>query len=176
MPLPVREKPAVNGTTTAVIYGLTDPRDGSLRYIGKTIGRLKDRLSGHLCDVRPYHPERKRLWLDELRALGLCPEIFEIEPCPRTSALEQEAFWIGYFRFCGAALVNERPYGVTGCKRNLDTTNQRRWSRYAGVNRRREKAGLPRMDYRLFEKMWERDEDICTCSIKTLDAYCTNAI
>jgi len=53
------------------IYGLYDPRNGNLRYIGKTLN-LKTRLYLHLREIRNTH---KNQWLKNLKDLGLSPEM-----------------------------------------------------------------------------------------------------
>jgi len=59
-----------------LIYGLIDPRDGGLRYIGKTHKRKEWRLNEHIeCatdgDKRPIYS-----WINELLAVEIKPEIF----------------------------------------------------------------------------------------------------
>lgn len=57
------------------IYGLKDPRDGKVYYIGKS-DNPRARLACHLCDgTNP----KKVTWLDGLFALGLRPELVILE-------------------------------------------------------------------------------------------------
>jgi len=99
-----------------VIYGLVDPRDQQLRYVGKTIVSLSARFDAHLNTAR-YKKRKTRTvnWLRGLLAIGLKPEIFEIE---RVSSgwIETEQFWIAYFRFIGCRLTNHTDggEGLTG--------------------------------------------------------------
>jgi hypothetical protein len=58
-----------------VVYGLVDPRDGSIRYVGRT-GNLEGRLASHTSEGRravphPHENPRKCEWLRELRRAGL---------------------------------------------------------------------------------------------------------
>ena len=86
------------------VYGLCDPRNGHLRYIGVTKLPLQKRLLHHLYD-RSFSKARVQ-WFEELASLGLKPEIFEIETVPATEEETTEKFWIAYFRGIGADLLN----------------------------------------------------------------------
>lgn len=89
-----------------IIYGLVDPRNQQIRYVGKTSGRLHSRRLAHISDVRrgrTYIPRHR--WLAELLSSGLEPEIFEIEVVI-DNWQEAEQFWISYYRFIGADLLN----------------------------------------------------------------------
>jgi len=89
-----------------VIYGLLDPRNGYLRYVGKTATTLHKRRLSHLSDVRRgrvYIPRHK--WISELLAAGLEPEGVEIESDP-ADWREAEQHWIGFFRAAGCDLLN----------------------------------------------------------------------
>jgi len=59
-----------------LIYGLIDPRNSCLRYVGKTHKRREIRLAEHVEDAaeggsRPVHE-----WIRDLLASGCKPEIF----------------------------------------------------------------------------------------------------
>ncbi|AMX93637.1 MULTISPECIES: NUMOD3 domain-containing DNA-binding protein [Mesorhizobium] len=89
------------------IYGLIDPRDGQLRYVGKTKNSLKSRLLAHVSDVRrgrTYIPRHK--WLCDLLLAGEFPEIVELDRVASDAWQEAEQFWIGYLRFVGLPLLN----------------------------------------------------------------------
>lgn len=90
------------------IYGLADPRDGQLRYVGKTVGPLARRLGRHL-NASSRRKNRKDRWIANLIAKDLRPEIFEIEVAD--DWVEAERFWIAYFRAIGADLVNHTSGG-----------------------------------------------------------------
>lgn len=65
-------RPEVEGY---VVYALTDPRDGSIRYVGRT-SNLAGRLASHESEGRrvvehPSENPRKCEWLRELRREGL---------------------------------------------------------------------------------------------------------
>lgn len=59
-------------STTGSIYTLTDPRDGTIRYVGKTTKQLSERLAGHLAS--PTNPAM-RLWINTLAAQRMVPFI-----------------------------------------------------------------------------------------------------
>lgn len=85
------------------IYGLADPRTGHLRYVGKTVRSLKERLAGHTeVRHRKFHNAR---WVNSLWNKGLRPEIFLIEEVSGTGS-DEERFYIAYFRSVGCDLTN----------------------------------------------------------------------
>lgn len=87
-----------------VVYGLIDPRNGQIRYVGKsTSGSRRPFQHG-----QPYSlklPGHKTNWLRQLAAEGLRPEVVILDDSP-TSLDAAEQFWIAYFRFVGADLTN----------------------------------------------------------------------
>lgn len=60
-----------------IIYALVDPRDDSIRYIGKT-NSLKSRLSQHLKDKSNLN---KYNWVQELKSLSLIPLMTTLYVC-----------------------------------------------------------------------------------------------
>lgn len=88
-----------------IIYGLADPRDGQLRYVGKTVRDLEWRLRGHLNGARKKR-NRKDHWINRLILKDLRPDIFVIEVVRDGDWVEAERFWIAYFRAIGANLLN----------------------------------------------------------------------
>lgn len=92
---------------TGTIYGLTDPRDGRLRYIGQTKQTLKQRLGGHLGGNRSS--PRVRAWVAELRAAGLRPQIAPIrEGVPADGLNAAETDEITRILVAGGTLLNEQ--------------------------------------------------------------------
>lgn len=76
------------------IYGLYDPRDDKLRYIGKTI-HPKARLWDHITDAKSRAiANGKAEWIRELLKLGLYPELRILEECTRENWIEREVQWI----------------------------------------------------------------------------------
>lgn len=87
----------------SLIYGLFDPRDGLLRYIGQTVSSLKERLRGHCKDKRFNH---RTCWITCLKRLGLKPIIKPMVECPIEQACDEEAAMIASVRSTGALLLN----------------------------------------------------------------------
>ena len=85
------------------IYVLIDPRDGRVRYVGKTANPVK-RLPGHLAEARGER-HRRACWLRALLALGLEPTLEVIEEVAGNGN-ERERFWIALYRSEGHDLVN----------------------------------------------------------------------
>jgi hypothetical protein len=89
-----------------IIYGLVDPRNQELRYVGKTIQPLENRLRLHIGDARKIKRRHVCSWIKQLMANGLEPEIFEIDRAGDDWS-EREQFWIAYFRYIGSRLTNQ---------------------------------------------------------------------
>ncbi len=89
----------------ATIYGLIDPIDHQLRYVGKTVAKLKSRHHGHIKDLSN---SKKAIWIRCLLEVGLKPEIIEIEVVDIEEWREVEQFWIQYFKAIGCKLTNSR--------------------------------------------------------------------
>jgi len=88
-----------------LIYGLIDPRDGQLRYVGKSCEGLK-RPRAHARRLK-WDRGYCRNWVKSLADLGLRPSIEVLETCDSPEALiEAEQFHIAYFRMVGCNLTN----------------------------------------------------------------------
>ena len=84
------------------IYMLNDPRDGRVRYVGKS-NAPKRRLLEHLNKPGTVGIG---LWISELNAEGLRPILEVIEWCALSEWESRECFWISKFRGDGGALFN----------------------------------------------------------------------
>jgi len=87
------------------IYCLSDPRDGRVRYIGKSINPA-NRLTQHRCARRRGYVNN---WLKSLRLEGIEPVmdiIEEIESENDSDWVRAERFWIVTLRFLGCNLTN----------------------------------------------------------------------
>lgn len=105
---------------TVYIYGLYDPRDGALRYIGKTIG-LKVRFGLHMSETRNTH---KNQWLRQLRELGLKPEMRVLETIENSNDLDwqdRERWWIASSREAGLPITNLDSGGRNGMRKSPET-------------------------------------------------------
>lgn len=90
-----------------IIYALLDPRDGAVRYVGKTHRTAQRRLRRHLAPCYLAEPTHKARWLRVLVRLGLEPSIVVLETCDDPDALcIRERFWIAHYRAAGARLTN----------------------------------------------------------------------
>lgn len=65
-----------------LIYGLIDPRDSSLRYVGKTHKRRERRLAEHVARAVEGRSEPVYHWIRSLLGDDLEPEIFVLERVP----------------------------------------------------------------------------------------------
>lgn len=136
-----------------IIYGLIDPRTNQLRYIGKTVSSLKKRLQQHVNDARRGRVSIRRFhWINSLSHAGIMPEIFELETTT-DDWQGAEQFWIGYFRFIGAALVNATA-GGDGLQNFTHSSETRRKQsdaaklRYADPAERKRSGDAVRAAYR----------------------------
>jgi hypothetical protein len=97
-------------TETGTVYGLVDPRDGKVKYIGQTKQRPAVRIRGK------YAP-RVLAWLAELRTADLAPRIIVVrEDVPADDLLVAEAEEITRIIAAGGTLLNEQ---VTALGRKL---------------------------------------------------------
>jgi hypothetical protein len=92
-----------------VIYALVDPRDDSIRYVGKTEKRIAQRLEEH---IRFPVNRGTGAWIAELRAAGMFPRIEPITCCGEQWWEGKEAYWIRWLRIRGVRLLNRDPGGV----------------------------------------------------------------
>lgn len=65
-----------------LIYGLMDPRDRCLCYVGKTHKRRELRLAEHIERALDGSTAPVHQWIRELTVLGLSPEVFVLERVP----------------------------------------------------------------------------------------------
>jgi hypothetical protein len=91
---------------TGSVYALIDPRDGSVRYIGKTTQALLDRLGGHLAT--PTNPAM-RVWINALGSQGLVPRIELVATASATGLDAEEKRQIQRHAENGHRLLNS-PY------------------------------------------------------------------
>lgn len=104
----------------AFIYALTDPRDGQIRYVGKTFN-LESRFRGHL---KEKIGSKKNNWIHGLKTAGLAPsiELLETVECKSDSDwAEVERFWISTLSFYGFRLLNLTSGGDSGFSMSPET-------------------------------------------------------
>lgn len=76
------------------IYGLVDPRDNKVRYVGASVdplARYKQHLSSF--DGSKY----KKGWIAELKKYKLRPQILIIETCSHENSLKRELHYISKY-------------------------------------------------------------------------------
>jgi hypothetical protein len=110
-------------TSEVCIYGLVDPRDNAVRYIGQT-DDVKRRAREH---VRAPHSPAIAAWIAEMAAEGHLPVATVLERCDRASANAAEARWLaehaGRLINAGNAGAGRRPVG-SGCRRATPSRNR----------------------------------------------------
>lgn len=96
------------------IYALVDPRDNTVKYIGKADDPQK-RLVAHIHEAKQIDrwiitvslPPRT-VWIYRLVALNLKPILFVIDKCGLKEWRRREDRWIQWFLIRGAGLLNQR--------------------------------------------------------------------
>lgn len=99
-----------------IIYGLFDPRNGELRYIGKSVSGIH-RAMGHAlpCLLNRDGNTYKANWINQLKRYGLNYNIGIIQEFKNKEYLaDAEIFWIKEFRGRGFNLTNMTD-GGEGC-------------------------------------------------------------
>ncbi len=88
------------------IYGLYDPRDLQLRYIGKA-DNPNNRLSGHIKEAkRQRRNSHLYNWMRVLLGQGLKPILVILEQCDQWDWQNAERFWIALAKRIGTKLTN----------------------------------------------------------------------
>ncbi len=111
-----------------VIYTLSCPLTGEVRYVGKT-NNPKIRFKNH-CEER-WRKNRKSNWIKSLRSRSLKPVMEIIEECPEDSWEDSERFWISYLNFLGCNLTNSNS-GGDGATLISEETRRRLSEAHAG--------------------------------------------
>ena len=87
---------------TTFIYGLRDPRDSQIRYVGKS-NDPRHRLRGHLSRRGGTYA---RNWIGSLLSDGIRPELVILEEVSKKRWKVAEQAWIQYLRRLGCKLTN----------------------------------------------------------------------
>jgi hypothetical protein len=123
-----------------LIYALTDPREGSVRYIGVTSNRGK-RMAAHAAARWCGNPGLKR-WEDELQSLGLAPKMVTLGIASSWNWSSAEKAWIAFVESNGYLLYNIMEGGkVRDPKGRGNELREARWKRYARRKHVRRKSG-----------------------------------
>jgi len=102
------------------VYLLFDPRDGTGKYIGRTVRSIKKRVDAHINLARWDKKSESAVlqWVRELDSLGLRPDHFILEVLrdgdniPAMDAAEKKH--IAHYRANGHRLLNMTPGGMGG--------------------------------------------------------------
>jgi predicted DNA-binding protein YlxM (UPF0122 family) len=86
------------------IYGLFDPRNGELRYVGKT-NNMRARFRGHRYEIKRSNSHKSN-WVKSLKEQNLEPKIEELDNVPDSEWQFWEQWYIAYFRGMGCNLTN----------------------------------------------------------------------
>lgn len=121
-----------------IVYGLTDPRTGEIRYVGETVRAAAVRFSQHKTTASKQTTPPVNAWIRGLLNEGSAPTLIELEAFESVQDMHDgECFWIGYMRSLGANLLNISEGGSTRTGYRHSAETRARWSR----ERRGEKAG-----------------------------------
>ncbi len=88
------------------IYGLVDPIDNQLRYIGKSLNGLKA-ANRHCTPFELNKRSHKNNWIKSVLKQEYRPVLIIIQEFIESDILSQaEIFWIKYFKAMGCQLTN----------------------------------------------------------------------
>ena len=104
-------------TDIAYIYALIDPRDDSIRYIGKTINP-KYRRSGHITECKRSDDNYRLNWIRSLLSKGLKPKFKILKICPLSEFIEYESLYIKIHQ--GPLLTNSDESGQGNINRKRE--------------------------------------------------------
>ena len=113
-------------TRKFIIYGLIDPRDGQLRYVGKSCSGMK-RPTSHWLEKRQLdRKDRCHSWVKNVLVSGHVPEIEIFQECNSKEELpDLEVFWISYFKMICCNLTNMTRGGEGGHGENSEITRRK---------------------------------------------------
>lgn len=116
------------------IYVLKDPRDGAIRYVGKSVDSAR-RYKRHIYEARKgRHDSARMRWLRELLEAGYEPIMEVVETVEGNGWPERERWWMEKFLDDGCDLTNTAPAGggwIPGLKIS-EATRRRRSEALAG--------------------------------------------
>lgn len=91
--------------TNTIIYTLAHPLTGEIRYVGKTVKSLNDRLKSHVWDTKRRNNHRVN-WIKSLLKKNLQPTIESLDECPWIESQQLEQYWISQFKQWNFRLLN----------------------------------------------------------------------
>ena len=81
------------------IYALVDPRNGEVKYVGKTVFPVRERLGRHIREARQGVVSHKCNWIRQLLNQGLKPLVLLLEETEDWQT--REVFWIAHYQSIG---------------------------------------------------------------------------
>lgn len=111
-----------------IIYGLFDPRNGELRYVGKSTSGFR-RIHSHTAASNLKPSTKKNNWIKSLLSQGLAPEGVVLEECGNRESLPiLEKLAIAHYRSQGFDLLNHTDGGEGTCGRVMPEDGRKRIS------------------------------------------------
>ncbi len=98
-----------NAPNNRFIYGIFDPTNGELKYVGCTVDHLEHRLATHLVPSALNRRNHRSNWLNSVLAKGLNPQmrlLIDYGDISYKELLKLEIYWIKHYRLLGFKLVN----------------------------------------------------------------------
>lgn len=99
-----------NENCKTLIYVLKDPDTDEIRYVGKTVDKLENRLKGHLYRSK-IEENHRAFWIKSLVNNEKEPKIEEIDSCEWNKSQDLEIYYIKYYKELGCKLVNSTDGG-----------------------------------------------------------------
>lgn len=132
------------------IYKLLDPRDQSIKYIGKT-NHIRTRLRKHLTQTGST---RKHKWIKCLKKERLIPIIVVIEICNGNNVDEREKYWIRFYKQKSLTTLCNHTEGGEGGNTFGGRKHQESSKRKIGeANKNNRRPDLARMNREILSKI-----------------------
>lgn len=79
---------------TVFIYGIINPLNNDIVYVGRTITNLTKRYSCHRNKALRSPKSKFHLWLKDQLTANIIPKIITLEKCSISEMVDKESFWI----------------------------------------------------------------------------------
>jgi len=89
-----------------IIYSLSDPVSGVVKYIGQTSKTLNERMKTHLKDAKYKNNNKRIAWIKSIVKKGNVPKIDIIDEVLEEEWVFWEMYWIEQFKNWGFDLKN----------------------------------------------------------------------
>lgn len=140
------------------IYVLIDPRTNEIRYVGRTLQKLNNRLKQHL---RAKDKSHRVNWIKSLTLLEICPEIKLIDvACTWNDCLLLEQYYINKYKLsCNLTNMTDGGDGSMGFTHSDETKHK--MSKFAKVRftDAQEREKLKISNTKAWNKLSENDKD-----------------